>query len=94
MVTTLPSNKLTVTQENLLSKGLKFIPDRSKIDKIKLLAYLTEWERRMHILEYLYDREKAEEKDGEEDLQERFREEKKNTFIPVKSRNLWSDMYI
>ena len=49
VVTNLSSYELTAAQEDLLSKGLKFIPDRTKIDKIKLLADLTEWERRMRL---------------------------------------------
>ena len=44
VVTNLSSYELTAAQEDLLSKGLNFIPDRTKIDKIKLLADLTEWE--------------------------------------------------
>ena len=94
VVTNLSSYKLTAAQEDLLSKGLKFIPDRTKIDKIKLLADLKEWERRMRLREYFYDREKAEDEEGEEDPQERFTVKKKSTFTPAKGRNLWLDMYI
>ena len=94
VVTNLSSYELTAAQEDLLSKGLKFIPDRTKIDKIKLLADLTEWERRMRLREYYYDREKAEDEEGEEDPQERFTVKKKSTFTPAKGRNLWLDMYI
>ena len=34
VVTNLSSYELTAAQEDLLSKGLKFIPDRTKIDNI------------------------------------------------------------
>ena len=38
VVTNLSSYELTAAQEDLLSKGLKFIPGGTKINKIKLLA--------------------------------------------------------
>ena len=49
VVTNLSSYELTATPEDLLSKGLKFIPDRTKIDNIKLPADLREWEHRMRL---------------------------------------------
>ena len=49
MCTNLSSYELTAAQEDLLSNGLKFIPDITKIEKKKLLAELTEWEHRMRL---------------------------------------------
>ena len=71
-----------------------YVFQQIKLDKIKLLADLTEWERRMRLREYFYDREKAEDEEGEEDPQERFTVKKKSTFTPAKGRNLWLDIYI
>ena len=69
-VTNLSSCKLTVEQTELLSKGLKFIPNKTKVDKIKLLSDLTEWERRMRLREYFFEKEKMkEEKEEKEDPQ-------------------------
>ena len=88
VVTNLSSYELTTAQEDLLSKGLKFIPDRTKIDKIKLPADLREWEHRMRLQKYFYDREKAEDEEGEKDPQQRFTVKKKSIFTPAKGRNM------
>ena len=57
--TNLSSYELTKEQKDLLSKGLNFIPDRTKIDKIKLLADLAEWERRMRIRDVFFTRKRV-----------------------------------
>ena len=51
-VTNLSSYKSSSEETSLLSKGLKFIPDRSKIDKLNVLTDLGELERRMRLREY------------------------------------------
>ena len=51
-VTNLSSYSLSDDETSLLSKGLKFIPDRSRIDKLKVLTDLGEWERRMRLREF------------------------------------------
>ena len=56
-VTNLSSYKLSNEETSLLSKGLKFIPDRSKVDKLKVLTDLCEWERRMRLREYFFDKD-------------------------------------
>ncbi|KAH3842642.1 hypothetical protein DPMN_116144 [Dreissena polymorpha] len=56
-VTNLSKHVLTDAEQNLPEKGLKFIPSRKNIDKVKLLADLGEWERRMRLREYFADTE-------------------------------------
>ena len=53
-VTNLSSYKLSSEETSLHSKGLKFIPDRSKIDKLKVLTDLGELERWMYLREYFF----------------------------------------
>ena len=48
-VTNLSNYCLSEEEKTLLSKGLKFIPDRTKVDKLKLLTDLGNWERRMRL---------------------------------------------
>ena len=91
VVTYLSSYELTTAQKDLLSKGLKFIPDITKIHKIKLLTDLTEWECFMRLQEYFYNRETAEDVEEEENPQERFTVKKNSTFTSAKGRNLWLD---
>ena len=64
-VTNLSKYKLKESEISLLTKGLKFIPDRSKVDTIKLLADLAEWDRRMRLREYFH-KEKEEEEDEDD----------------------------
>ena len=45
---------LTESQESMLTKSLKFIPNQKKIDTAKVLADLNEWERRMRLKEYFH----------------------------------------
>ena len=56
-VVNLPKHKLTDAQLSLLERGLKFIPTSGKINKIKFLSDLAEWERRMRLKEFFYDKE-------------------------------------
>ena len=56
-VTNLSKHELSAPQLSLLEKGLKFIPSRHEVDKVKLLADLSEWERRMRLAEYFYNRD-------------------------------------
>ena len=56
-MTNLSKHELSVSQISLLERGLKFIPSRHEVDKIKLLTDLSEWERRMRLAEYFYDKE-------------------------------------
>ena len=48
-VTNLSKHELSAPQISLLERGLKFIPSRHEVDKVKLLADLSEWERRMRL---------------------------------------------
>ena len=79
-------------QISLLEKGLKFIPSRKKIDKLKLLSDLSQWERRMQLREYFYDR--LEDNDHEEDPMERFKVRKTSNFTPGKGGDHHLDLYI
>ena len=56
-VTNLSKHELSAPQLSLLEMGLKFIPSRHEVDKVKLLADLSEWERRMRLAEYFYNRD-------------------------------------
>ena len=92
-VTNLSQHKLTGPQVSLLEKGLKFIPSRHKVDKVKLLADLSERERRMRLAEFFYDEEDSKaDRLHEED--EKFRVKKKSTFTPSSGRDKCLDLYI
>ena len=84
--------ELSDAQISLLEKGLKFIPNRKKIDKLKRLSDLSEWERRMQLREYFYD--KLEDNDQEEDPTKRFKVRQTSNFPPGKGRNHHLDLYI
>ncbi|MCG7879960.1 MAG: hypothetical protein N0C90_27085, partial [Candidatus Thiodiazotropha endolucinida] len=92
-VTNLSGVNLTTAQIRLLEKGLKFIPSKNKIDKVKLLADLGEWERRMRLREYFYglETEKGEDKD---DILNKFIKKPKSTFTPSEGRDESLDLYI
>ena len=55
----------------------------------RVLADLAEWERRMRLREYFYDRDRK-----EEDSEEKFKEKKKGEFTPGRCRDVWLDTYI
>ena len=90
-MTNLSRHKLTEAQLSLLEKGLKFIPSRHRVDRVKLLADLSEWERRMRLAEYFH-------RDDSEDISEReddkFRVKKKSIFTPPSGRDKSLDLYI
>ena len=44
-VTNLSQHNITEAQLSSLEKGLKLIPSRHRVDKVKFLADLSEWER-------------------------------------------------
>ncbi|KAK3089910.1 hypothetical protein FSP39_007586 [Pinctada imbricata] len=93
VVTNLSKYKLTREEISLLSKGIKFIPDKTKVNKVRLLADLNEWERRMRLREYFYGEEKNNE-ETDHTLDEKFRLKKKSRFTPNKGRDMWLDLYI
>ena len=94
-VTNLSQHHLTEGQITLLSRGLKFIPDRHKVDKLKLLADLAEWERRMRLKEFFYtEGTEPQTKQDEKDPLEKFKVPKKSSFTPNKGRDMWLDMYV
>ena len=47
---------LSEDEERILSRGLKFVPTRRKVETSKLLADLREWERKMRIREFYFDK--------------------------------------
>ena len=94
-VTNLSQHPLNECQISLLSNGLKFIPDRHKVDKLKLLADLAEWERRMRLREFFYaEGNEPQTKQDKNDPSEKFKVPKKSSFTPNKGRDMWLDMYI
>jgi hypothetical protein len=90
LVTNLSEYTLTDSEKSLLAKGLKFIPDRKKIDSTKLLADLGEWERRMRLREFFHDKDTQKVK-PEQDM---FTVKKESNFTPSKGRDAWLDLYI
>jgi hypothetical protein len=93
-ITNLSSYPLNKSEISLLEKGLKFVPDRTKINMTKLLSDLTEWERRMRLREFFYEENGKEEKIAEEDKEDKFKVKVKSTFTPKTGRDQWLDMYI
>lgn len=65
----------------LLSSGSSFVPTRNKIDITKVHSDLMEWDRRMRLKEYFYDKQVI-------------RKEKTSTFTPAPRRDRWLDVYI
>ena len=59
IVTNLSSRKLTKAELSLLSKGFSFVPTRKIIDIAKVQSDLVEWERRMRLSEYFYDKKRG-----------------------------------
>ena len=91
-MTNLSKNELSAPQISLLERGLKLIPSRHEVDKVKLLADLSEWERRMRLAEYFYG-EGDEMKEHTEEA-DKFRVKKKSTFTPNSGRDKCLDLYI
>ena len=96
LVTNLSGHTLTNAELSLLEKGLKFVPDRAKINSTKLLADLGEWERRMRLREYFYkiDDETESESDEVEDGKNKFILKQKSFWTPRHGRDQWMDTYI
>ena len=92
-VTNLSRHELSAPQLSLLEKGLKFIPSRHEVDKVKLLADLSEWERRMRLAEYFYNRD-DDTKEQTKDSADKFMVKKKSTFTPNAGRDKCLDLYI
>ena len=95
-VTNLSGHTLTNAELSLLEKGLKFVPDRAKINSTNLSADLGEWERRMRLREYFYkiDDETESESDEAEDGKEKFTLKQKSFWTPRHGRDQWMDTYI
>jgi hypothetical protein len=87
-VINLSDKSLSKAQTQLLSKGFNFIPAREKIDITKLLSDLSEWERRMRLKEYFYD------KDTGAYVEPEPWKKKKSNFTPESGRDRWLDTYI
>ena len=94
---------LSEDEEKILSKGLKFVPTRRNVDTSKLLADLREWERKMRLREYFFDKNKMKAEDvvGKQDdsiidkirKDEEARRRNKN-WMPQTGRDPALDMYI
>jgi hypothetical protein len=93
IVTNLSKYTLTSSETSLLGKGLKFIPDRTRIDPIKLLADLDEWERRMRLREFFQDKDTQGRRNEYED-KDKFTVKRESHFTPIKGRDSWLDLYI
>ena len=87
-VTNLSTYSLTAGEISLLSKGVKFIPDKKKVNHVKLLADLNEWERRMRLREYFYREKEDEDESKDEQFEDqKFRVKRKSFFTPAKGRD-------
>ena len=91
-VVNLSKHKLTDAQISVLEKGLKFIPTSGKINKIKLLSDLAEWERRMRLKEFFYDKEGN--LNDACNVQTKFQSKQKSYFTPNPGRDAHLDLYI
>ena len=62
---------------------------------IKLLADLSEWDRRMRLREYFFKEKDDDESDDDRSKEEeKFTEKKKSSFTPRSGRDQWLDLYI
>ena len=91
-VTNLSQHNLTGPQISLLEKGLKFISGKHQVNRIKLLADLSEWERRMRLAEYFYD--DGQDNNVQQEERDKFKLKKKSTFTPESGRDKSLDLYI
>ena len=89
-VTNFSKNVLSAPQISQLERGLKFIPSRHDVDKVKLLADLSEWKRRMQLAEYFYG-EKEDMKEHTEEA-DKFKVKKKSIFTPNHGRDKCLDL--
>lgn len=93
-ITNLSSYPLNKSEISLLEKGLKFVPDRTKINMTKLLSDLTEWERRMRLREFFFEENSKKENIADEEKDNKFKVKAKSAFTPKTGRDQWLDMYI
>ncbi|CAG2204322.1 unnamed protein product [Mytilus edulis] len=91
-VINLSSKNLNTEHMSLLSKGLSFIPAQKKVNIGKVLADLTEWERRMRLKEYFYNIKEHEEVKEKSECSKTRRKNK--DFTPKPGKNIWLDTYI
>jgi hypothetical protein len=91
-VTDQSSRGLTQDEISLLSKGFSFIPTRVKFDMTKLHSDLIEWERRMRLHEYFYDRDDNNEHKQQDKSKPWLKKE--SFFTPGEGRDPWLDAYI
>jgi hypothetical protein len=95
VVTNLSSYELSASERTLLSKGLKFIPDRTKLDSTQLLADLGEWERRMRLRDFYHEQTKEADGTGSDDDPAGIvKVKRKSHFTPNKGTDSWLDLYI
>lgn len=94
--------ELTEDEINVLTKGLKFVPSRDKVNVSDILSDIREWERRMRLREYFYGKDQEEDsQNGKEkpssqeniNLAEDSRSRNK-LFIPPTKRDLALDLFI
>ena len=70
---------MTKAEISLLEKGLTFVPTNRKIDLTGLLTEIKEWERRLRLKEFFFDKE------GKDDEDSTYDKKKKNSdFTPMK----------
>ncbi len=58
-VVNLSNRELTEPEVNILSKGLKFVPTATSIDKTELIADVIKWSRHMRLREFFAERRKT-----------------------------------
>lgn len=87
-ITNLSSRKLSESEISVLSKGFSFVPTRNKIDMAKVQSDLAEWERRMRLREFFYNRERTGLKEEEP------WKKKESDFTPEPGRDRFLDAYI
>ena len=96
------SKILTQDEEDLLSKGLKFVPTRKKVNISKMLADLREWERRMRLREFFFDNQDNNHDDGQLDrgniqskiYHEEEARQRNKIWMPPSKRDPALDLYI
>ena len=90
---------MTSEETRLLEKGLTFIPTRDKVNTTSILADLCEWERRMRLKKYYYDKKTQNEPITEDSqdmtLHDKIKARERNKiFIPPTGRDKNLDLYI
>ena len=97
----LSDRKLTENEMALLEKGLTFIPTRARVDMSRLLSDLREWERKMRLREFYYEKEENKPLPGEsvqsvtQKIHQKIDARKRNKiWMPPKGRDPCLDLYI